>query len=287
MIASSSSEILVSDGATGTNLQKRGLPRGVSAEQWLFDKPQEIVALHKDFVDAGANIILTNTFGASPIRLESADLRGKVVEVNRLAVELARKAIEDVDVMVGGSIGPAGQLIKPYGPLDIDDVHDSYAKQAEALDGAGVDLLVIETQFDIDEASTAIKAIRGISNLPIVCSFSYDRGTRTMMGVSPTQMAREIEPLGVDLLGVNCGAGLEENLLALRELRAATELPLWFKPNAGKPVRVQGGDTQYKLTPQAMAAEVPVWIGAGARVIGGCCGTTPDHLAAIAEQVNA
>lgn len=280
-----SGQALVSDGATGTNLQKRGLPRGVSSEAWLFEKPDEIISLHRDFVRAGADILLTNTFGASTIRLESAELKGRVNEVNQLAVDLAREAIGGAEIFIAGSIGPAGQLLKPYGPLESDAVFDSYAAQAEALNHAGIAFFVIETQFDLKEATLAVQAVKSASSLPIVCSFSYDRGMRTMMGVSPAQMAKEIGSLGVDLMGVNCGRSLEENLAALQELKVETTLPLWFKPNAGKPERDAHGVTQYNLSPQAMGAEVPSWLDAGASIIGGCCGTTPEHMAAIAGQV--
>jgi 5-methyltetrahydrofolate--homocysteine methyltransferase len=188
-------------------------------------------------------------------------------------------------VFIAGSMGPAGQLMKPYGPLEQDVVFESFAAQAQALDDAGVDLLVIETQFDINEAALAVQAVRSVSSLPLVCSFSYDRGTRTMMGVTPTQMAAGIGAMDVDMLGVNCGSSLDENLLALIELKKATGLPLWFKPNAGKPELGKDGTTHYHLDPQVMGDHAAKWIDAGAQVIGGCCGTTPAHLERISNNV--
>ena len=283
---------LILDGATGTNLQKRGLPRGASSEAWLFDNPAEIIRLHRTFVEAGSDIILTNTFGGSPLRLKESGLEGKVVEANRTAVELARQAIElarqaigDRAVYVAGSIGPSGGLLKPYGPLEEDAVYTSFAAQAEALSQAGADLLVVETQFDLKEAGLAVKAARSVSDLPIVCSFSYDRGTRTMMGVSPSKMAQEIVPLGVVALGINCGRSLEDNLKALQELKAASDLPIWFKPNAGLPVLDQAGEAAYSVSPAEMGAQARQWLAAGAGFIGGCCGTSPEHLAEIARTV--
>jgi 5-methyltetrahydrofolate--homocysteine methyltransferase len=278
-----SEEILISDGATGTNLQRRGLQRGTPSEAWLFEKPDEIIKLHRDFFLEGADILLTNTFGGSPLRLEETDLAGRVEEVNHTAVGLARRAADGAHVFVAGSMGPAGKLLKPYGPLDEDDVFNSYSAQAKALNDAGADVLVIETQFDLREAILAINAIKEVSGLPIVCSFSYDRGNRTMMGVRPAQVASEIGPLGVDMLGVNCGRSLEENLVALKELSSATELPLWFKPNAGSPELESDGTTSYKLTPNELGEYVESWIATGAKVIGGCCGTSPAHLMAIAK----
>jgi 5-methyltetrahydrofolate--homocysteine methyltransferase len=145
---------------------------------------------------------------------------------------------------------------------------------------------VIETQFDINEATTAIQGAQSVSKLPIVCSFSYDRGTRTMMGVKPAQMAKAIAPLGVAVLGINCGRSLDENLAALQELRKNTDLPIWFKPNAGMPELDEDNNPTYSVNPEQMGAHVPQWIAAGAQIIGGCCGNSPEHIRAIARTVN-
>lgn len=282
-----SGEVLIADGATGTNLLSRGLPRGKPAEAWVLEKPEEIIRLHQDFIDAGCDIVLTCTFGATPLRLEGSELAGHTFEINQQAVRLARQAIQGRPVYVGGSIGPSGQLMKPYGPLDETEVMDSYIEQINALADAGVDLLVIETQFSLEEARTAVRAAHAVCNLPIVCSFSFDRGIRTMMGVRPSQLAQEIEPLEVDLLGINCGRSLEENLQALKELRRETQLPLWFKPNAGLPEVDENGQVNYSITPEEMGHNVHQWLMVGAQVVGGCCGTTPDHLKRIASHVRA
>ena len=154
-----------------------------------------------------------------------------------------------------------------------------------ALAQAGVELLVIETQFDINEAKAAVMAVRSVSDLPLVCSVSFDRGKRTMMGVSPAQVAQEIGALAVDLLGINCGRSLEDNLAALKLLHAETDKPLWFKPNAGLPKLDDQGQPVYDVTPSDMAEQVPAWLAAGAQVVGGCCGTSPSHLAAIAAVI--
>ena len=280
-------EILVSDGATGTNLQKRGLPSGVTAEQWVIEKPNQIERLYQDFIQAGSDIILTCTFGGSPIRLEHAGMTGKVGEVNRRAVELAHKVAEGTDVLIAGSIGPSGQMLKPLGLLEVEDAIASFAEQAKALEEGGVDFLVIETQFDIAEATAAIQGAQSATSLPIVCSFSYDRGTRTMMGVKPIQMAKAIAPLGVVALGVNCGRSLEDNLAVLQELKQNTDLPIWFKPNAGMPELDENNNPTYSVDPVSMGANVQKWIEAGARIIGGCCGNSPEHVQAIAKAVKA
>ena len=276
---------LIADGATGTNLQKRGLPAGTSGEYWVLENPEAIMQLHRDFIAAGAQIILTSTFGASPAHLEGSQLAGQAIEINRRAVELARQAAKGKDVFVAGSIGPSGKLLQPFGPLPEAEATESFGEQARALTEAGADLLVIETQFDLKEATAAILGARSNSQLPIVCSFSFDRGTRTIMGVKPAQFANEMNKLGVDLIGINCGRSLDENLAVLKEVRQATPLPVWFKPNAGLPETDAEGNAFYRVTPEEMSRRVPEWIAAGAQVIGGCCGTSPDHLRQIAEAV--
>lgn len=278
-------EVLVADGSTGMTLITRGLPTGKLSENWVIENPQKIIQLHSDFIHAGADIILTCTFNATPIHLKGTSLEGKTEVVNQTAVELARTAIGDTDVYIAGSLGPVGQLIKPLGPLTEEEVSASYAEQAQALHEAGVDLMVIETQFDIIEMKAAIQGVRSVSNLPLVASFSYDRGRRTMMGVNPTQASKELGEQSVDIIGINCGHSLEENLQNLIELRSTTKKPVWFKPNAGLPHLDPSGRTRYDVTPKQMGSLVPAWLAAGAQIVGGCCGTSPDHLAQISRQV--
>ena len=161
-----------------------------------------------------------------------------------------------------------------------------YRDQANILVKSGVDILVVETQFDLAEASIGVSAALAAGDLPVICSFSFDRGTKTMMGVSPTKFAQALGKSGVAALGINCGKSLEDNLNALKELANATDLPIWYKPNAGLPKLTDDGKPFYDVTPEIMASNVESWIESGARIIGGCCGTTPAHLKAIAEIVN-
>jgi 5-methyltetrahydrofolate--homocysteine methyltransferase len=281
-----SGQVLVSDGATGTNLQARGLALGVPAEVWVLERPEEILGLHRAFIDAGSDIILTCTFGGSSVRLEQVGLNAKAKDVNRRAVELAQQAVGGLNVLVAGSIGPLGHLLKPLGPLEPEDALAAYTEQARVLTEAGVDVLVVETQFDLTEAEAAVQGVRAVSSLPLVCSFSYDRGTRTMMGVRPGQAGQQLTDWGVDVVGINCGRSLDENLKALQELRAATDLPIWFKPNAGLPELDAQGKPAYSVTPPAMGALAGEWISAGAQIVGGCCGTSPEHLREIAQKVH-
>jgi 5-methyltetrahydrofolate--homocysteine methyltransferase len=278
-------EHLIADGATGTNLIARGLPAGVTAESWVLEKPEQIIQLHKDFISAGADIILTSTFGGSSIRLRGTALEGKSDLINQRAVELAREAAGDSGTIIAGSMGPLGILIKPLGPLSLDDVISAYAAQSRVLTNSGVDILVIETQFDMGEIKGAITGARSITDLPIVISLSYDRGRRTMMGVSPTQAAKELEHLPIEVIGINCGRSLEENIQNLVELQNTTTKPIWFKPNAGLPRIDSQGKSVYDTTPEIMGAQVQSWIASGAKILGGCCGTSPDHLKEIAKGI--
>jgi len=278
-------KILISDGATGTNLQQRGLERGIPPEVWVLEKPDEIIKLNKDFIAAGSDILLTCTFGASPIRLAQNNLEGRTVEINQKAVLLTRQSTKGTQVLIAGSMGPLGHMLKPYGDLEIDVARSNYEEQAIALDQADIDFFLVESQFDLKEFKVAFEAIQKVSTRPIVCSFSYDRGTRTMMGVKPSQTATELTGFGLTAIGINCGKSLEDNLKCLIELKQATQLPIWFKPNAGLPKMDASGKPVYDVTPEAMGNQVHYWIDAGAKIIGGCCGTSPAHLKAIADAI--
>lgn len=278
-------ERLISDGATGTNYQMRGLARGQAPEEWLYAEPGKVTGLHRDFIRAGSNIILTNSFGGTAMRLEHAGLQDEAAKTNKLAVELARNAIQGERVWVAGSMGPSGALLEPFGALTREDAVAQFAAQAQALADAGVDLLVIETQFDLGEATAAFEGARSVTGLPIIVSFSFDMGTNTMMGLKAAQVAQEVTALGADAVGVNCGRSLDENLVNLQEMRAATHLPIWMKPNAGLPRMTDDDTAIYDVTPEMMGEAAARWLEAGAQVIGGCCGTSPEHLREIARAV--
>jgi 5-methyltetrahydrofolate--homocysteine methyltransferase len=282
-----SGEILVADGATGTNLQKVGLVAGQSPEAWVLDQPDKILALAESFVDAGSNIILTCTFGATRLRLRESPLADSVVDINHRAVDIARKAASKrTGVLVGGSLGPTGLLMKPYGPMTPDEATATYEEQVKALTEAGVDLLVIETQFALDEAKAALEGARRVTDLPVIVSFSYDRGVRTMMGVKPAQVTGAFLPLGATVIGANCGTTLENMEKILGEYRtSAPEAILWTKPNAGLPEMGVDDQAVYKITPQEMGEFAKKYVAAGARIVGGCCGSSPEHVAAMADAV--
>jgi 5-methyltetrahydrofolate--homocysteine methyltransferase len=289
------SQVLVADGATGTNLQKMGVKPGTPPEELVIDRPELVLDLESAFVAAGSDLILTCTFGGTRLRMKDSKYVDRAVEINRRAVDLARQAAaKRAGVLVAGSIGPTGALMKPLGPLNPEEAQAAFAEQARALAEGGVDLLVIETMFSYDEADAAFNGTRSVTDLPIVVSFSYDRGVRTMMGVKPAEMIKKYKAMGAAVVGANCGTTLEncgttlENMEKIQQEYAAAEpgFPLWAKPNAGLP-RMADGVAAYDLTPAQMGEYALKYAALGARVVGGCCGSTPEHIAAIARAVKA
>jgi methionine synthase I (cobalamin-dependent) len=278
------SRVLVADGATGTNYQDLGIQPGVAPEEWVFDAPEKVQELHRRFADAGSDLVLTCSFGATGLRLADGPLAGRTVEVNRCAAKLAREAVGE-ERLVAGSLGPTGQLIEPYGPLTRDVCVDAYAEQAGALADGGVDLLVLETFFALEEAVWAVEGVRRATDLPLVASFSFDQGTRTMMGVSAADVIEAFADSGLAALGLNCGRSLADTDAVVDEfLAAGLGIPLWVKPNAGVP-KVVGDAVVYEADPELLASHVAGYVERGARIVGGCCGSTPAHVAAIAHAI--
>ncbi|MGD0610547.1 MAG: homocysteine S-methyltransferase family protein [Anaerolineales bacterium] len=279
-------QVLVADGATGTNLQKMGLKPGDPPEDLVLEQPELILELEHAFVAAGSDLILTCTFGGTRLRMKDSKYSERAAEVNARAAELARKAAATRSgVLVAGSMGPTGQLMKPFGPLTTQEAADAFAEQAKALAEGGVDLLVIETQFAFEEASAAFQGARRVTDLPVVVSFSYDRGVRTMMGVNPVDVIKKYREMGAMMVGANCGTTLENMEKIVQEYAtAAPGFPLWAKPNAGMP-HIADGAAVYDLTPDQMASAALKYADLGARVVGGCCGSTPEHISAIAKAI--
>jgi len=279
-------EVMVADGATGTNHQHNGLRPGVPPEEWVFDEPEKVLTLHRAFVAAGSDIILTNSFGGTRIRMRDSKYANRAPEINRRAVELAREAAAMREgVLVAGSMGPTGSLFQPFGPLVREQAVETYAEQAAALTAGGVDFLLLETMFALDEALAAIEGVKQGSHLPVVCTFSFDRGVHTMMGVKPVQVVEALKPLGLAAIGANCGQTLDFMERIIQEMVGANPgVPIWAKPNAGLP---KGGTIlpEYDVEPEDMARYAVRYVRAGAQIVGGCCGNTPAHVAAIARAV--
>lgn len=275
-----SGKLLIADGATGTMLMAAGLPAGAAPELWNVERPEQIIALHRAYLEAGSQIILTNTFGGSRIKLEKFGLGERTRELNLAAVDLARQASQG-SAYVAGDIGPTGELMRPLGPLSYEAALQAFSEQAAALAEGGVDLIWIETMTDLNEAKAAVTAARQAADLPVFCSLSFGRKARTMMGVSARQAAQELWPLGLSAIGANCGEGLEMIPEVLRQMREVLpDAPLIAKPNAGLP-KLVSGQTVYDLSAEDFARQMKEFIPLGAQVVGSCCGSSPAYIAAL------
>jgi 5-methyltetrahydrofolate--homocysteine methyltransferase len=279
-----SGDVLIADGATGTMLQAAGLPAGTPGEAWVLERPAEIKKLHQAYVDAGSQIILTATFGGTRARLKAAGLDPKVTEISRRAGELAREVAGN-DFYVGGDIGPTGEMMSPLGKLTYDVAVEMFAEQAGALAAGGVNCIAIETMTDLNEAKAAVEGAMQACDLPVFCTFSFDTHGRTGMGISPAQAAQAMAQMGAHATGANCGHAPEEVLEFLPQMQeAAPRAYLIAKPNAGIP-RMVKRQVVYDAGPERMAELARKFVELGASIVGACCGSSPEHIAAIASAV--
>ena len=275
---------VITDGAWGTQLQARGLGLGEFPDLWNLTNPAKVVEVAKAYVDAGSEVILTNTFGANRIRLAEQNAADRVGEINAKGVEISRAAAAG-RAKVFASIGPSGKLIIS-GDVTADELRNAYLEQAKALAGAGADALVVETMSDLEEALLAVSAARE-SGLPVVACMVFDSGKdkdRTMMGNTPEQVAKALTEAGADVIGANCGQGIAGFVPICKRMHAASDRPIWAKANAGLPEMVNG-KTIYKNTPEEFVSFIPELLKAGASFVGGCCGTSPAFVAAISSQL--
>ncbi len=277
---------LVSDGAWGTFLHKLGLQPGECPELWNLTHRAEVFSIAKSYIDAGADMILTNSFGGNPFKLEHFGLKDKSFELNKAAAEISREAAGD-NHFVLGSIGPTGAILM-MGQISEQELYDGFAIQSEALKQGGADAICVETMSAIDEAVIAVRAAIS-TGLEVVCTFTFEKTIsgeyRTMMGVSPKEMVIAVKDAGASIIGSNCGNGFEQMIDIIHEIRSVdSEIPILIHANAGKPDYVDG-KTVFPETPHQMAAITPALIKAGANIIGGCCGTTPEHIKALVNAV--
>jgi 5-methyltetrahydrofolate--homocysteine methyltransferase len=280
-------KILVSDGGWGTLLQQMGLKAGDCPELWNDTHRENVLKVAQAYVNAGADMIETNSFGGSRIKLAGSGLESRTVELNRKAAEISREAAGS-NIHVLGSIGPTGKIVM-MGDIDPQELYDVFAQQAIALVEGGADTLIIETISELEEATTAIKAARENTNAEIICTMTFSKTVdgeyRTMMGVSPEEMVPALVEAGADIIGANCGNGMENMIGLVAEIRAINkDIPILIHANAGMPA-VQDGKTIYNETPGQMASYVKQLVEVGANIIGGCCGTTPEHITRIREKL--
>jgi methionine synthase I (cobalamin-dependent) len=278
--------VTIADGGWSTQLQMRGVPAEVVAETANVTHPQLVSELAQAYLDAGAQFITTNTFAANRLNLARRHVAHSVAEINRRGAELAREAIDDRAALVAGSMGPSGKIlaVRETTPEQLTPV---FAEQAQALAQGGADVILLETFSELAEILLAVRVVKDAAGLPVIASLSFDSGpqrTRTMMGAEAGECAAALEDAGADVVGCNCGAGICQMLPAVVSLRSATTLPLWVKPNAGLP-ELEEGRAVWKQTPEEFAAHVPQLLDAGVNIIGGCCGSGPEHIRRLAAVV--
>jgi len=280
-------KILISDGAWGTLLHQYGLMPGECPELWNVTHREVVFAIAKGYIEAGSDMILTNSFGGNPSKLKHYGLQDRTAELNEAAAAISREAA-GTDHFVFGSIGPTGVMLM-MGEVSEQTLYEGFRIQAESLKKGGVDAICVETMSAIDEACLAIRAAREFTDLEVACTFTFEKTVngeyRTMMGVSPAEMVHAVKEAGASIIGTNCGNGFDQMIEIVREIRKVDQsTPVLVHANAGKPV-LRDGKTVFPETPEMMAAKVHDLIKSGANIIGGCCGTTPAHIRALVQEI--
>ena len=277
---------VIFDGAMGTMLMAAGLKAGESPELWNIEKPSFVTDIHRKYYEAGSDVVHTNTFGGNIIKLADRGLSDKMENINVEAAKLAREACP-TGKFVAGDIGPTGKLIKPLGDLVVEEAEEAFFRQAQALIRGGVDIISIETMFSLEEALAALRAAKRVGEVPVITGLTFNRtkkGFFTIMGEGVTQAVAAFEKAGADVIATNCSLGSRDMADLTKELRAATRKPILIQPNAGKPV-TQKGVTAYQQTPAEFAQDGKEIKNSGADMIGGCCGTNPEFIRALAEAM--
>lgn len=275
---------VITDGAWGTQLQALGLPSGECPDRWNLTHPDRVEQVPRSYVEAGSQVVLTNTFRANRIALADYGLADQVVAINTAGGEISRRAAGE-QAYVFGSIGPCGKMLFA-GQVSEDELQVAFAEQAQALADSGIDALVIETMADVDEAKIAVAAAKA-TGLPVVACTAYDSGKdkdRIMTGKTPEIVAAELAAAGADVIGANCGQGIASYVSICRRLHAATDRPIWIKANAGVP-QIVGDQVVYGSTAEQFAEHAPALVAAGASFIGGCCGTNPEFIRALKQRI--
>lgn len=268
------------DGATGSNLMKRGMPRGVCTEQWVLEHPEALLELQRAYVAVGTQILYAPSFSANRYALRQHGLEAKTTEMNRALVALSREAAGG-KALVAGDLTTPGVPLAPDGPLHAEELFDIYAEQIRALAEAGADLLVAETLLSVEEAAIAVDASQSVCKLPIICSLTVQSDGSAYFGGNCVEAVQTLQELGAAAVGINCSFGPEHMASLVKNMKATAQVPLLVKPNAGMPVIADDGTAVYPMGPEEFAAQMQRLIALGAELVGGCCGTTPEFIAAL------
>ena len=280
---------LLLDGAMGTMLQKYGLRSGECSEGWNISHPQVVQKIHQEYIKAGTDVILTNTFGANRIKLSSFDRENNILKINEIAVNIAKRAINkeissEKRIFIAGSVGPTGKILEPYGDLKVSEAYKNYKEQAVILEKAGIDLIILETFYDLEEIRAALKAVKENTDLMVIASMTFDKNLKTIYGVDPERAVIVLENEGADGVGANCGTGPEVLYKVLKIMKKASKTYLMVEPNAGMPELVKD-KVVYPTSPEVMADYTEKFVKLGLNLIGGCCGTTPLHIKAMSAKI--
>lgn len=275
---------LLLDGATGTQLQKHGFSGSESAESWVLSHQDELISIQRAYIEAGSQVIYAPTFGANRLKLQDHGILGKTIQYNTDLVELSKRASEG-KALVAGDISPCGRFIYPMGDMSFEELVDIYTEQALALENAGADLFAIETMITISDARAAVIAVKSVSSKPVFVTFTCDENGKTLTGSDAVTVLVTLQEMGIDAFGLNCGAGPEQIMPVLRRLKKYAKIPLIAKPNAGMPQTIDG-KTVYTCTPDEFVNLVPEMAQCGVAIFGGCCGTDPQHIAALHNAVS-
>ena len=281
------SKVLSSDGAWGTLLHAKGLRPGECPESWNLEHPGEVLDIAAQYIEAGADMIETNSFGGSRLKLQHYGLDSLTTEINRRAAELSRKAAGNNKIVLG-SVGPTGKILMT-GEVTESELYEAFKEQSMALADGGADAIIVETMSDLEEARIAVKAARENTSCEVICTMTFEKTVtgeyRTMMGVSPSEMVHAMKQASADIIGANCGNGIEGMIVIVQEIRAVDKnIPVLIHANAGLP-QYHDGKTIFPESPEQMAGFVPALVEAGANIIGGCCGTTPRHIRLISNAL--
>ena len=273
---------IILDGATGSNLQKRGMPAGVCPEEWILGHADILCDLQREYIQAGTNILYAPTFSGNRIKLEEYGLSDRIGQMNHDLVSISKDAIQKEDavgkVFVAGDLTMTGKQVEPVGPLPFEYLIDIYKEQIGYLADAGVDLLVVETMMSLQECRAAVIAAKETTDLPVMVTLTFNEDGRTLFGTDPATASLVLTALGVDAVGVNCSTGPDKMVSVVQKMREYTGLPLIAKPNAGLP-QLEDGETVYNMGPEEFAENMMLLVREGADILGGCCGTTPEHIA--------